>query len=81
MKRDTARAIERHGLTVGPTDTGLWFAGRPDYAQHGEWVQLRLFIVPFRSGGESASWFSIGTTLDSAVEDYCNARNLQYERE
>lgn len=87
MNRNTARAIERHKLTILQVGDYQVYAGKlsPGDTSYGDGVRAHLRYNDPQSKGAAQprqAWgYSEGRTIDSAVEDWCNARNLQYERE
>lgn len=79
MTRNTARAIERHRLACIPLHNGGWLVGQATRAIHID--ELHRVLDGELGDSPATGRPHIGTTLDSAVEDWCNARNLPYERE
>jgi hypothetical protein len=72
MRKETARAIEKYHIgIVFNVNTLEWHAG--DYSDSNG-SSLTIESMYNRS-------MHVGQTIDSAVEDFCNARNLPYENE
>lgn len=81
MNRNSARAIERYNLLVSPCWNG-WVCGQPTQREAGgPIVHLEPENRHQWNLDVNVSGCSRGHTLDSAVEDWCNARDLPYEQE
>ena len=79
MNRSSARAIERHRLACIPLEGGDWLVGK---LAAGFYADERLGVLDGELEANPVTHrVHVGTTLDSAVEDWCAARNLPYERE
>jgi hypothetical protein len=70
------RAMRKYGISlifvVGPNDEGLWYAGETESsAIINQKFRGRLTVGKGKS-------LHVGFNPEPAVEDYCNARNLEW---
>ena len=86
MKRNTARAIEKYALTcICATVSEGWFNGLPGWFV-GRWnedpyINAEGVVTGTLETNPANRQPHFSQSLDEAVEDWCNARNLPYERE
>jgi hypothetical protein len=81
------RMMREHGLSIIQDGSQVYvgkIGDRGATIAFGDGIHLRLVHNDPKSGQKSTyiPWgYSAGDTLESAVEDYCNTRNIEWDKE
>lgn len=69
--RQMVRMMRQHGISVVRDNaSGLWYAGDCHYRTDSSTFEVEV---------EHANSLHVGKNPEVAVEDYCNARNLEWD--
>jgi hypothetical protein len=74
-ERQMIRAMKRWGISVINSD-GLWWAGQTLDANTRELGTELVSVTLVKNAGSQ----HVGPDPESAVEDYCNARDLEWDK-